>query len=241
MIDFTNKRFFYLVLISHISFFLVLIYGSFLQIFLTVLLFAIITLFSSTILYHRYISHRSWNCPEWYRVIFSIVGIFSFTGTPITRTLAHRNHHRYADTEKDSHSPKHLGILGTYFPMLHEKKLNPIMVRDLLHDKLYAFIHRYYLTIIIATVLVSLLVLGPLWTLTLFLAPGALCWNNISICNIFCHYKEITQSRFLAILTFGEGYHKHHHDFPDDPNFGGNRFEIGYFVIKVIEKYGRRI
>lgn len=240
MIQFTNYRFLLLQIIAHISLLVVLVFGSWIQIATTIGIFFFITLFGSTVTYHRLLSHRSWNAPYWYEVFGTVLGIFSFTGTPITRTLAHRYHHAYTDTIKDPHSPRILGPYLTYFPMLTEKKLSPMLVRDLLHSKLHVFIHNYYLNIILSVIVLSTLLFGWMWTIVLFVAPGALCWNNISICNIFCHYgkegDDIKQSRFLALLTFGEGFHKHHHESPNDPNFGGKQFDIGYAVIKLFER-----
>jgi len=132
------------------------------------------------------------------------------------------------------------GVFLAYLPMLKYEKLNPLMVRDLLNHKFHRFIHENYLNIIITTLLASLLLFGFIWTVVLFVAPGALCWMNISICNIGCHWGKdsdpIKQSKLLAWLTFGEGYHKHHHDKPNDPNFGNGNFDIGYFFIKLLEK-----
>jgi stearoyl-CoA desaturase (delta-9 desaturase) len=190
--------------------------------------------------YHRLLSHRSWNAPYWYEIFGTLLGIFSFTGTPITRTLAHRYHHAYTETNNDPHSPRVHGIVLAYLPMLKNEKLNPLIVRDLLNHKFHRFIHENYLTIIITTLLTSLLLFGFIWTVVFFVAPGALCWMNISICNIGCHWggdnDPIKQSKLLAWLTFGEGYHEYHHDKPNDPNFGNGKFDIGYFFIKLLEK-----
>jgi stearoyl-CoA desaturase (delta-9 desaturase) len=183
------------------------------------------------------LSHRSWNAPYWYEIFGTLLGIFSFTGTPITRTLAHRYHHAYTETNKDPHSPRVHGVFLAYLPMLKYEKLNPLIVRDLLNHKFHRFIHENYLNIIITTLLTSLLLFGFIWTVILFVAPGALCWMNISICNIGCHWGKdsdpIKQSKLLAWLTFGEGYHNYHHNKPNDPNFGHGKFDIGYFFIKL--------
>jgi len=236
----TNKRFLILLLISHVCFVCLLATGLWLNIFITISISIFITLFSSTIVYHRLLSHRSWNAPYWYEVFATIIGIFSFTGTPITRTLAHRYHHAFTETNKDPHSPRVHGWFLAYLPMLKNENLNPILVRDLLNHKLHRYIHENYLNIILITIICSLILLGPLWTITLFIAPGTLCWMNISICNIGCHWGKdndlIKQSRFLAWLTFGEGFHRYHHVNPTDPNFGNGSFDIGYFVIKLLEK-----
>lgn len=236
----TNRRFFVLLLISHLGLASLILSGLWVNVLVTISIAMFIVLFSSTIVYHRLLSHRSWNAPYWYEVFGTVIGIFSFTGTPITRTLAHRYHHAYTETPKDPHSPRAHGVFLAYLPMLKEEKLNPLLVRDLLNHKLHRFIHENYLNIIIATVLLSLILLGPIWTVTLFVAPGTLCWMNISLCNIGCHWGKgddpIKQSKLLAWLTFGEGFHKHHHDQPNDPDFGNGSFDIGYFFIKLLEK-----
>lgn len=236
----TNNRFLALLIISHLCFVGLLLFGSIAQIATTFGIAMFITLFSSTIVYHRLLSHRSWNAPYWYEVFGTIIGIFSFTGTPITRTLAHRYHHAYTETKKDPHSPRAHGVFLAYLPMLKKEKLNPLIVRDLLNHKLHRFIHENYLNLIMLTIGTSLLLFGFVWTVVLFIAPGTLCWMNISLCNIGCHWGKgddpIKQSRLLAWLTFGEGFHKHHHDQPNDPNFGNGSFDIGYFFIKLLEK-----
>lgn len=236
----TNNRFLALLIFSHICFVGLLLFGSLSQIAAMFGIAMFITLFSSTIVYHRLLSHRSWKAPYWYEVFGTVIGIFSFTGTPITRTLAHRYHHAYTETKKDPHSPREHGVLLTYLPMLKNEKLNPLIVRDLLNHRLHKFIHENYLNIIILTIVTSLLLFGFVWTIALFIAPGTLCWMNISLCNIGCHWGKgddpIKQSKLLAWLTFGEGFHKYHHDQPNDPNFGNGSFDIGYFVIRLLEK-----
>ena len=91
---------------------------------------------------------------------------------------------------------------------------------------------------IVSTIAVSCMIIGPLWTVILLVAPGAVCWTNISLCNIACHWGKkdalIKQNTILAWITFGEGYHRHHHDSPTDPNFGQGKIDPGYIAIKLI-------
>src|SRR5690606_29961489 len=138
------------------------------------------------------------------------------------------------------HSPRVMGVFKTYFPMLQKnRKMDLRMVEDLLKDPFHKWCHKHYFYIIFAVLLTSFLGLGFPWTLALFVAPGALCWMNISICNIFCHLgKEsfIANNRFLSIITFGEGWHKNHHDYPESPDFGFGKFDIGFWLIKKLEK-----
>lgn len=234
----TNIRFFYLQMVAHAALFYIVIFGSWVNLLVAFGIAVILLLFSSTIIYHRFLSHRSWPAPRWFEIISTIIGIFSFTGSSVVRTLSHRYHHAYSDTEKDPHSPRYNSIFYTYFPMLKENRYNSMLVKDLLQDKFHVFIHKHYLKIILLTWLVSVGTIGPVWTCAVFLAPGAICWMNISMCNIICHWgnKEdpIKQSRLLAWATFGEGYHRYHHDKPTDANFGGKNIDPGYYAIKFI-------
>src|SRR6056300_1054029 len=70
-----------------------------------------------TLYFHRYLTHQS--------IIFNpvLVHIFRFlawlTGWdwPHSQKIyvaQHRKHHRYSDTEKDPHSPHHIGFFGTF-------------------------------------------------------------------------------------------------------------------------------
>jgi stearoyl-CoA desaturase (delta-9 desaturase) len=234
----TNRNFFILQLLAHIGLVIVLAVGSANQIASSIIIAAFILMFSSTATYHRFLSHRSWAAPRWWEILGTIIGIFSFTGSSISRTLTHRYHHAYSDTEKDPHSPRILGIFYTYFPMLKERKLNPVLVRDLLNDQFHKNLHEHYLNIILITTILSLIIVGPVWTLSLLVAPGAICWMNIAICNIGCHWggleEPIRQNRLLGWITFGEGYHRHHHSNPQDANFGGKHLDLGYVAIQCI-------
>ena len=81
---------------------------------------------------------------------------------------------------------------------------------------------------------------NELWS-TLFLAAGALTWFTNAVCNIFCHLGDdpeyrVVDSRILAILTWGEGWHGHHHKNPADPDPGQGRYDPAYFIIKLVQK-----
>lgn len=240
MLKFNRLNFLLIVLISHMALGYVLIFGSLSQILATILLFIIECSFCSTAVYHRLISHRSWTAPRFIEIIGTLGGIFTFTGTPITRTLSHRYHHKYADTQLDPHSPKVMGMFMTYFPMLvKNRKMSLKLVPDLLHDPLYKFCHANYFYIIILTFTGFYLLFGLQWAVALVLAPGALTWMNISICNIFCHSGKnelIVNNKFLALITFGEGMHKNHHEHPDSPRFGSRQYDLGHFWIRLFQK-----
>lgn len=239
MLEFNRLNFLLLTILSHCALAFVLVCGSWAQIVAMFGAFVVITLLASTVTYHRLLSHRSWKAPRWFEVFGTLLGVFSFTGTPITRTVIHRVHHAHADTPRDPHAPSHLGVWLTYFPMFQKDVDLPLrLVSDLLRDRFHRDVHKYYFVIIATTVVIAAAVLGWSWALALTVAPGALCWMNISICNTLCHMgptgDRIRNSPWLAALTFGEGWHKHHHETPTDPRFGP--WDPGYLVIRLVER-----
>lgn len=240
LFEFTRHKFLALILISHLSLLYILVFGSIWQIFAAIAMASLIITVASTATYHRLLSHRSWNAPRWFEIFGTLLGVLSFTGTSITRTVIHRYHHSFTDTEKDPHSPLVLGIFKTYFPMLQEDvKFDLRVVADLLRDPFHRNLHRYYFLILITFIAFALLIFTPSWAIALFIAPGALCWMNISICNIFCHLgkkETIVDSRLLAILTFGEGWHKYHHDNPLAADFGQGKWDPGFWVVRLFER-----
>ena len=239
MFKFNWISFLVLVVFAHLGLLYILFFGSPAQALVSFVIFFLECMFCSTAIYHRLLSHRSWIAPRWVEIAGTFVGIFTFTGTPITRTLSHRYHHKFTETALDPHSPKVIGIFKTYLPMLQKnKKMDLRYVEDIIKDPFHRWCHSYYLQIIIGAFLLSATVLGFNWAVSLFVAPGALCWMNISICNIFCHLGQeqaIVNSRFLSILTFGEGWHLYHHDHPTTANFGGGNLDLGYLAVRIMQ------
>ncbi len=235
--ELNNKKLVCLILISHASLLGILFFGNIFQIATTILISVLITLLASTVTYHRLLSHRSWNAPRWYEIFGTLLGIFSFTGSSISRTAVHRMHHAYVDTEKDPHSPKHVGRFFVYFPIKNNNKINPRLVSDLLRDPIHKFVHHWYLAIILLTFLSLYFLCGIWWAISLSIAPGALCWLSIAILNIAGHSVNgyPIDNGLVSWLTFGEGNHKYHHDHPNDPNIGQGSFDPGYAVIKLLK------
>jgi stearoyl-CoA desaturase (delta-9 desaturase) len=233
-----NKKLILLTIISHACLLLVFFAGTFLQIISTISVSIAITLFASTVTYHRLLSHRSWKAPRWFEIFGSVLGVFSFTGSTISRTAVHRMHHAFVDTEKDPHSPKHVGRLFVYFPVKNNNNISPKLVSDLLRDPLHKNIHKYYLLIVTIVFLLAVEAFGLFWAVSLIIAPGALCWVSTALLNMYGHSLDgtATNSKLLSLATFGEGNHKFHHEFPTEANIGQGSFDPGYAVIKFLEK-----
>jgi stearoyl-CoA desaturase (delta-9 desaturase) len=69
-----------------------------------------IRMFAITGFYHRYFSHRAFNTNRFWQFIFAVIGNSSVQRGPLWWAAHHRHHHRYADTEKDIHSPARISL-----------------------------------------------------------------------------------------------------------------------------------
>jgi stearoyl-CoA desaturase (delta-9 desaturase) len=140
--EFTRFRFLLLTILAHIGFWFSILTGTFDTWVWIVVLFVVFTLISTTF-YHRLLSHRAWD-PHWLiENIGVFLGVFTLTGTPLTRTAVHRAHHKFADTTSDPHSPKHSTLLQMYLPQIKEFQLDLRSVKDILRNKYLMWIHRW--------------------------------------------------------------------------------------------------
>jgi stearoyl-CoA desaturase (delta-9 desaturase) len=208
--------------------------------------------FGGTMTFHRLIAHRSWNAPNWFYYIGSLIGSYFLVGSPLAWANNHIAHHRYTDTDKDPHSPKKYGILGMFTSMFHaERKLKYVRI-----NKFQLILHRYYFLGHAVILTLFLTVFGIHTTVLLYLAPSALVWTIPSLVNHFCHldyglmgklgHYRNNENRddshnniILGYLVFGEGFHNNHHTNPANPNMGGRHpweIDIGWFFINLLEK-----
>ena len=235
--ELTPIKFLLLTITSHISLAWLLFFGSIYNVIATILIAIFILLFVSVPFSHRYLSHKSWNPPDWYKTLASILTVFSFTGSTISRTVVHRQHHAFVDESRDPHSPFLVHWLKIYFPYFNQTKINLALARDLTSDILHRNIHQYYLLIVLVVFLLLIFTFGLNWALAIAIAPGALCWMNVCILNTIGHQeKGGSNSLLLSFLTLGEGNHKYHHEHPNDPNPGQGSFDPAYTVIKIFNK-----
>jgi stearoyl-CoA desaturase (delta-9 desaturase) len=163
--------------------------------------------------YHRLLTHRSFNCPLWWEYLGATFATFSLTGSAITWIAIHRKHHRYADTDKDPHSPDHLGWwrvqFCTAFAPVEGKYAN-----DLMRHKFYLWQHKYYIHAQILLVIILGLI-DPFLIVYLYLFPAFLTlFFGTLVLSTAHHNFSPHNSILLALVTWGDGYHLEHHTHP---------------------------
>jgi len=195
-----------------------------------------------TLGFHRTLSHRSVRLRKPVEYIVTILGTLAFQGDPISWVATHRVHHANSDEQGDPHSTRrgfswaHVEWLfkpNPNIPTTSEefKKFCP----DLWDDPFYRAMQHIHIPMQIA--LAGLLFALGGWPFVMWGIFGRLVfayhstWLVNSATHMFGYrtYKtgdRSTNSWWVALISFGEGWHNNHHAFPYSARHGMAWYEI---------------
>jgi stearoyl-CoA desaturase (Delta-9 desaturase) len=214
--------------------------------------------------FHRYFSHRTYKTSRVFQFLLACVGTCAVQGGPLWWASHHRWHHKYADTDRDTHSPitkgfwwSHVGWISA--PQFRETKSQ--LIPDLMKYPELRFIDRFYILppIVLAF---SLLTFG--FTLNRYLAfntsafemlawgffvSTVLLYHGTFIVNSFGHMfgrrrfptkDESRNNLVIALLTMGEGWHNNHHYCSSSERQGFYWWEvdISHYVLRILSWFG---
>ena len=208
-------------------------YGFALSDFLIFLLMYSLCGLSITMGYHRYYSHKAFECHPLIQFYFLVFGAATLENSALCWVSDHRKHHTHTDQELDPYNIKkgfwwaHMGWILYDDP----KNSEPENVADLKKSGLALWQHKYYRWIGLSMSFAFPALLG--WA---FDRPMAgLIWGGLLrqvivhhstfLINSAAHYfgskpfsKNISarDSWWLALFSFGEGFHNFHHAYPSD-------------------------
>lgn len=221
-------------IIAHLSIIPMIMYGEIWMWLVALFVYFLNGCLGMTMTYHRLLSHRSWNPPKWVEYLFTLFATIGLTGSAIAWVGIHREHHKHTDTDKDPHSPSFKGWLyAHFFSMFSEVK--PRYVIDLMKTKFYIWQHSYYFEINLVYGAL-LYIIDPFAVVYAWLIPAVLLWHGGAVIVSTSHRgKNQHNDLIFAITTWGEGYHKEHHDRPGQARFG--KWDLGGFLI---EQYTQR-
>lgn len=186
-----------------------------------------------TVGYHRYFSHRRFKCPVWFEYIMLFFATIMMVGHVIAWVANHREHHIFTDTDKDPHSPKYKGYFYAHFTQVLTK-IKIKYVRDLIRVRRYQVQARYYWHLIFVWAAL-LAFIDPFALIYAWLAPAGFAKLIGSLVFSYSHRGgEPHSDWWVGILTFGEGFHKQHHDKPGLAVW--HKHDIGGMMIKAIDK-----
>ena len=210
-----------------------------------------VTTMGVTIGYHRMLTHKGFDAPEWLRGLVLICGAMAYEGQPLSWTATHIKHHAHSDEEGDPHSPldgfwhAHFGWLFSLNNFPKVKEYAP----QLLEDKTAVWVDTYTL-IWMGLALAIPFALGG-WTgliwggaVRIFLTTH-ITWSVNSVCHTFGKrdFETTDASRnnwLIGLLGFGEGWHNNHHAFPNSAFHGLKwyQFDMSGIVIRTLEVVG---
>lgn len=203
------------------------------------------------ITFHRYLSHKSFAMNSLFTKLFSILGCFSGTGSPLAWVAIHINHHLRSDKPNDPHSPLYKGVKIFTLDYVNEVSNDTKWrMRSLVTDKFQQFLHRYYFGINIAYSAL-LFSIGGLYLMIFFhWAPAAVTAIMSNVVNYVGHkpnwfgsfrtynLNDCSANNWLwAIPSWGEAWHNNHHRYPKRSYFGDKWYEIDIsgLIIKLIQ------
>ncbi|WP_163933758.1 fatty acid desaturase [Paraferrimonas sp. SM1919] len=185
--------------------------------------------------YHRLWSHKAYNAHWSVRLVYALGGALALQNSILHWSSDHRQHHKHVDREPDPYSAanglffSHIGwMLREYQASNYHDYSN---AKDLQKDSIVAWQHKHYLALVILMNVALPLAIGALLgdAIAGLLVLGALrlvlVQHSTFAINSFAHkfgkqkYSDLHSAKdngFLALLTFGEGYHNFHHTFQFD-------------------------
>lgn len=173
--------------------------------------------------FHRLASHRSLQVPKWLEYFFIFCGTLAGQGAVFGWVGYHRIHHLHTDQPLDPHSSRE-GFWWSHINwLMHEvptKPEVPRITKDIADDPFYQFCHNHYITLQLGLA-VLLYALGGwpfvVWGILVRLFVGFHCTCLVnSACHKFGYRTHATDEAstncwWVALLTYGEGWHNNHH------------------------------
>src|SRR5215469_45691 len=205
--------------------------------------------------YHRLLTHRGYKTPKWIEYFLTVCGTLALEGGPIFWVATHRIHHQYSDKEGDPHTPldgkwwAHMGWILMGKSLHQDTQTLSRYVPDLAKDKFHVWITKYHYVPMIVLGLALLAIGGIpylLWGVCFRTVLGLhATWLVNSATHIwgsrrFQTRDDSTNSWWVALFSFGEGWHNNHHAHPVSSRHGLTWYEIdlNWYGIWLLSKLG---
>lgn len=205
--------------------------------------------------YHRLHTHRSYQVPIWLEYFFAFCGALTLEGGPIFWVAVHRLHHQNSDQAGDPHSPRdgawwsHVGWILLGETNHNNTRMMSKYAPDLAKHKFYIWLNNYHWvpSIVLAAVMFAL---GGwslmLWSMFFRIVFGLhATWLVNSATHMwgarrFATRDDSRNTWWVALFTFGEGWHNNHHAHPTSARHGlaWYEFDLSWIQIKLLRLIG---
>jgi len=205
--------------------------------------------------YHRLLTHRGYKTPKWMEYFLTTCATLALEGGPIFWVATHRIHHQYSDQDGDPHTPKegalwaHIGWILMGKGMHHDTEVLRRYAPDLCKDPFHVFMSKWHWVPQVVVGLGLLYFGGIAYVLwgtffrTTFLLHAT--WLVNSATHIWGSRRFQTKddsrnSWWVALLSFGEGWHNNHHAHPVSARHGlaWYEFDMNWIAISLMKAVG---
>jgi fatty-acid desaturase len=205
--------------------------------------------------YHRLHTHRSYKVPLALEYFFAVCGTLTLEGGPISWVATHRIHHQNSDQEGDPHSPRdggwwsHAGWILTGEANHSNTRKMSKYAPDVAKQKFYVWLNNYHWVPLTALAVLLLAIGGyklVLWGVFFRVVFGLhTTWLVNSATHMwgarrFATRDDSRNNWWVALLTFGEGWHNNHHAHPTSARHGlaWYEFDPSWILIKILKVFG---
>ncbi len=181
-----------------------------------------VRMFFITAGYHRYFAHHTYKMNRFWQFLMAFGGTTAVQKGPLWWASLHRDHHRYADTPDDIHSPlkgfwwSHVGwILCDKYSATRLDRIDDFgRFRELRWLDKYNWVGPWMLGT------ATFLLFGVRGLVVGFFLSTVLLWHGTflvnSVAHVFGRRRYVTHdssrnSLLVALVTGGEGWHNNHH------------------------------
>jgi stearoyl-CoA desaturase (Delta-9 desaturase) len=205
--------------------------------------------------YHRLHTHRSYKVPRWLEYFFAMCGTLTLEGGPIFWVAVHRLHHQLSDQPGDPHSPRdgafwsHMGWILWGETNHNNTRVMSKYAPDLAKHSYYVWLTNYHWVpnVVLGAIV---LVLGGidmfLWAMCFRIVFGLhATWAVNSATHMFgsrrFHIRDDSRNTWwIALISFGEGWHNNHHAHPTSARHGLAWYELdqSWLLIKALKSLG---
>ncbi len=224
-----------------------------------------VRMFAITGFYHRYFAHRTFRTSRFAQFLFALLGASSVQRGPLWWAAHHRHHHLHSDLPQDLHSPRLYGFWWSHMGWITSRRNFATQydrIPDLAKFPELVFLNRY--DVLVPFLLGLSLFIGG-WGLGRFF-PGLgtsgmqmLVWgffiSTVALFHATCTINSLSHvlgtqrfrttddsknNFFLALLTFGEGWHNNHHHYQAATRQGIYWWELDftYYALKIMSWFG---
>ncbi|HVZ22824.1 MAG TPA: fatty acid desaturase [Vicinamibacterales bacterium] len=205
--------------------------------------------------YHRLLTHRSYRTTKFIEYFLTVCGTLALEGGPIFWVATHRVHHQKSDREGDPHTPReggwwaHMGWIVTGQGLHHDASILAKYAPDLCRDPFHVWLSTWHWLTNVVVGLILLAVGGwpyVFWGIFFRTVVGLhTTWAVNSATHMWGSRRfetrdDSTNNWWVALLTFGEGWHNNHHAHPTSARHGLAWYELdlNWIGISLLRMFG---